>query len=130
MRATSEVEAMTGATHEPCSVTLFKTSREDNLLRRARGEFREMPGMRLTVDQAISLWMIDRTTCTSLFDSLVAARFLELDRNGRYRKIQSGCSNGEIKDRTDCRGQRHRERAPESDPQGGVDGGRAADLRR
>ena len=90
MRATSEAEAMTGATHEPCTVTLFRTSQEDHLLRRVRGEFREMPGMRLTVDQAMRLWMIDRTTCTSLFDSLVAARFLEIDRTGRYRKAHRG----------------------------------------
>jgi hypothetical protein len=55
-----------------------------------RGEFREMPGMRLTIDQAMRYWMIDRTTCTSLFDSLVAARFLEFDGTGRYRKTHSG----------------------------------------
>ena len=81
---------MTGATHEPCTVTLFRTSQEDHLLRRVRGEFREMPGMRLTIDQAMRLWMIDRTTCTRLFDSLVAARFIEIDRTGRYRKAHSG----------------------------------------
>lgn len=92
MRATGEVGATTGRTHEPCTVTLFRTSREDNLLRRVRGEFREMPGMRLTVDQAMRFWMIDRTTCTSLFDSLVAARFLELDATGRYHKTHCGAS--------------------------------------
>lgn len=86
----SEVEATTGGTHEPCTVTLFRTSRQDQLLRRVRGEFREMPGMRLTIDQAMRFWMIDRTTCASLFDSLVAACFLELDATGRYRKTHTG----------------------------------------
>lgn len=90
MRAMSEVEATTGSTHDPGTVTPFRTSQEDDLLRRVRGEFREMPGMRLTVDQAMRFWMIDRTTCTSIFDSLVAARFLELDATGRYRKTDCG----------------------------------------
>ena len=90
MRATSEVGAMTGRTHEPCTVTLFRTSQDDNLLRRVRGEYREMPGMRLTIDQAMRLWMLDRTTCTSLFDSLVGAGFLELVRTGRYRRTKCG----------------------------------------
>jgi hypothetical protein len=90
MRAMTEVEAPTSRTHEPCTVTLFRTSVEDHLLRRVRGEFREMPGMRLTIDQAMRFWMVDRTTCTSIFDSLVAARFLELDATGRYRKIHCG----------------------------------------
>lgn len=90
MRATSGAGVMTGQTHEPCNVTLFRTSQEDHLLRRVRGEYREMPGMRLTIDQAMRYWMIDWTTCTSLFDSLVAARFLERDATGRYRLAHSG----------------------------------------
>jgi DNA-binding IclR family transcriptional regulator len=71
-------------------VTLFRTSQEDHLLRRVRREFREMPGMRLTLDQAIRLWTMDRSTCTGVFDSLVAARFLEQDATGRYRKTHGG----------------------------------------
>ena len=90
MRATSGSEVTTGETHEPCTVSLFTTSRTDNLLRRVRGEYRAMPGMRLTMDQAMRFWMIDRATCTSLFDSLVAARFLEIDGTGRYRKAHAG----------------------------------------
>lgn len=89
MRATSGSEVETGGTHEPCTVTLFTTSREDNLLRRVRGEYREMPGMRLTIDQAMRFWVIDWATCTSVFDSLVAVRFLELDNTGRYRKARN-----------------------------------------
>lgn len=75
---------------EPCTVTLFTTSSDDALLRRVRGEFREMPGMRLTIDQAARLWTLDRDTCAKIFDSLVAARFLEVDVNGRYRKAHCG----------------------------------------
>ncbi|MEY4095025.1 MAG: hypothetical protein RLZZ53_2224 [Acidobacteriota bacterium] len=74
----------------PCTVTLFTTSTDDQLLRRVRGEFREMPGMRLTLDQAARLWSIDRDTCANIFRSLVAARYLEVDAHGRYRKAHSG----------------------------------------
>ena len=80
---------MTGTIHEPCNVTIFKTCAEDALVRRVRGEYREMPGMRLTLDQAMRLWMLDRPTCADLLDSLVAAHFLERDRSGRYARAHS-----------------------------------------
>jgi hypothetical protein len=89
MRATNG-DWTTGRMQEPCTVMLFKTDGEDALLRRVRGEYREMPGMRLTIDQAMRLWGMDRQTCSDLFASLVAARFLELGRDGRYRKAHSG----------------------------------------
>lgn len=89
MRATGEFGH---ADHgqEPCTVVLHAGNHHDALLRRVRGEFREMPGMRLTIDQAARLWTIDRGTCANIFHSLVAARFLEIDPNGRYRKAHSG----------------------------------------
>lgn len=89
MRATSG-ETATGRTHEPCTVMLFRTSTEDALLRRARGEYREMPGMRLTIEQAMRLWDLDRQTCQWLLNSLVGAQFLAIDVNGRYRTAHSG----------------------------------------
>jgi hypothetical protein len=89
MRATSG-QTMTATMHEPCTVVLYRTSKEDCLLRRARGEYREMPGMRLTIAQAMRLWDVDRQTCESLLSSLVAAHFLEIDATGRYRKAHCG----------------------------------------
>jgi hypothetical protein len=86
----SEVEQVTGVTHQPCTISPFRTSEEDVLLRRARGEFREMPGMRLTIEQAMRLWGLDRQACLRLFDSLVAAHYLEVDGTGRYRKAHGG----------------------------------------
>lgn len=86
----SGVERRTGVPHEPCTVMLFRTIKEDALLRRVRGEFREMPGMRLTVDQAMRLWNLDRLACNKMLCSLVASRFLEVDSNGRYRKAHGG----------------------------------------
>jgi hypothetical protein len=76
--------------HQPCSVTVYGTITEDNLLRRIRGEFREMPGMRLTLEQAGRLWDLDRATCVGVLGKLISARFLEMDGNGRYRKAHGG----------------------------------------
>lgn len=89
MRATSD-HGHAGHGPEPCTVRLFTTLHDEALLQRVRGEFREMPGMRLTLDQAVRLWTIDRDTCAEIFRSLVAAGFLEVDVNGRYRKAHSG----------------------------------------
>ena len=89
MRATRGEAAM-ARTHAPCTILLHRTSKEDSLLRRARGEYREMPGMRLTIDQAMRLWDLDRQTCSDLFASLVAAHFLEVGCDGRYRKAHAG----------------------------------------
>ena len=83
-------EVTTGRTHEPCTVRLFRTSEENALLRRARGEFREMPGMRLTIEQAMRLWDLERPSCEALLGALVEAKFLEIDAHGRYRKAHCG----------------------------------------
>ena len=76
--------------HECCSVLVHGSFAEDELVRRVRGEFREMPGMRLTLDQASRLWTLERDACARVLSSLVAARFLQIDGNGRYRKAHSG----------------------------------------
>ena len=80
----------TGDLHEPSTVMLFRASKEDALLRRVRGEYREMPGMRLTIEQAMRLWDLDRQTCSRLLASLVAAEFLKVDGDGRYGMADSG----------------------------------------
>lgn len=81
---------MTGTIHEPCTITLGQSFGEEALIRRIRGEYREMPGMRLTVDQAMRLFRLDRRTCSGVLDSLVAAHFLEQDRQGRFLKCHGG----------------------------------------
>ena len=75
---------------ETCTVLIFKTLAEDALLRRIRGEYREMPGMRLTEDQAMRLWGLDRRTCHKALDSLVASHFLAQDHSGRFVKAHCG----------------------------------------
>ncbi len=55
-----------------------------DLLRRIRGEYLEMPGMRLTAEQAKRLWSLDLATCRLLLDELVEAKFLGRSRDGKY----------------------------------------------
>lgn len=50
--------------------------RDDELLQRIRGEFMEMPGLRLTTRQAQRLWALDNTTCRRALDRLVESGFL------------------------------------------------------
>ena len=76
--------------HEPCSIVMYRTLHEDAVLRRVRSEFQEMPGMRLTLDQAMRLWDLDRPTCCAVLESLVASHFLQQDRNGRFATAHAG----------------------------------------
>ena len=76
--------------NEPCTITIFRPFDELLLLRRIRGEFGEMPGMRLTTEQAMRLWSLDRVTCEGALGELVATRFLERDAYGRYKKAHAG----------------------------------------
>jgi hypothetical protein len=56
----------------------------DDLLHRVRGEFREMPGLRLTLAQACRLLHLDPDTCRQLLDHLVAERTLHYTGDGAY----------------------------------------------
>ena len=47
-----------------------------NALTRARAEFLEMPGLRLTVAQAARLWSSDSALCQAVLTRLVETRFL------------------------------------------------------
>jgi hypothetical protein len=53
----------------------------DILHARVRGEYREMPGLRLTVPQAARLFNIELMDCTRVLDTLVITG--ELWTNGR-----------------------------------------------
>ena len=58
----------------------------ENLIQRARGEYLEMPGLRLTDAQAARLWGLDTTTCQRLLHTLVDSQFLTRTPDGRYRR--------------------------------------------
>jgi hypothetical protein len=58
--------------------------RIDDVLQRIQGEFREMPGLQLTVAQAQRLWGLDRAACEQLLNVLVKAKFLSQTRDGSF----------------------------------------------
>ena len=57
----------------------------DEALRRVKGEYLEMPGLRLTSAQAQRLWGLDRESCRALLGALVDAKFLTQTRDGAFR---------------------------------------------
>ncbi len=59
---------------------------EEPLLRRIWGEYAELPGLRLTRQQAQRLWAVDESTCTALLESLVSAKLLVQGADGRYAR--------------------------------------------
>ena len=59
----------------------------DALLNRIRGEFLEMPGLRLTCEQAQRLYGLDPALCQRALDWLVDARFLCVTANRTYARI-------------------------------------------
>ena len=64
-------------------------SRQDELIRRIRGEYREMPGLSLTPAQATRLWQIDHATCELILERLMTERFLTRTPSGRFVALPS-----------------------------------------
>jgi hypothetical protein len=52
------------------------------LTERVRGEFNEMPGLRLTIPQAARLWGLELADCRHVVDALVDEAFLRLTPGG------------------------------------------------
>ena len=46
------------------------------VIERVRGEFNEMPGLRLTPEQAARLWGLDTRSCSEVLRVLVSSSFL------------------------------------------------------
>jgi hypothetical protein len=57
----------------------------DEMLRRIRGEYLEMPGLSLTLEQAQRLWGLDAKTCRDFLPSLGETRVL-CDSRGDLRR--------------------------------------------
>ena len=60
----------------------------DAVLRRVQAEFLEMPGLRLTEEQARRLWGLDAISCGALLGTLVDAHFLFQGRDGAYMRVE------------------------------------------
>ena len=60
---------------------------QEDALRRVRGEYTEMPGLRLTPAQAQRLWGLDQAACEALLGALVDAKFLFRTRDGAFMRF-------------------------------------------
>lgn len=59
----------------------------DEILRRIRGEYLEMPGLRLSLTQACRLWGLDQSACEAYLKRLVELGFLACSRDGLYARL-------------------------------------------
>ena len=62
----------------------------EDVLRRLRAEFLEMPGLRLKPEQVRRLCGVERTICQLALDSLVDAKFLCVNSDGIYGRLSDG----------------------------------------
>ena len=60
------------------------------IIERIRGEYLEMPGLRLTPAQAQRLCGVDQTVCKAVLDALVDAEFLSVNAHGMYTRASDG----------------------------------------
>lgn len=56
----------------------------ESLFARIRGEYAEMPGLRLTCAEACRLWQLDASTCEMVLEQLVRETFLRRTLDGAY----------------------------------------------
>ena len=56
------------------------------LTQRVRAEYIEMPGLTLTLWQAMRLWNLDARVCLAVLDRLVQSGFLIETRHGAFRR--------------------------------------------
>lgn len=59
-----------------------------DVLTRVKGEFLEMPGLRLTGAQARRMWGLDAAVCEALLSALVDAKFLFKTRDGAFMRVE------------------------------------------
>ena len=56
----------------------------DTVIKRVKSEFTEMPGLRLTMPQAMRLWGLDRDECQRVINTLVNTAFLQRNARGEF----------------------------------------------
>ena len=61
-----------------------------DLVRRIRGEYLEMPGLRVTARQAQRLFGLDATTCDEVLAGLLQSGFLSRTVDGMFRLTEAG----------------------------------------
>jgi len=68
-----------------------------NIVDRVQSEFIEMPGLELTLPQAVRLWSLGADDCRSVIDALVDAGFLRW--TARRTIVRTGRDAGAVMDR-------------------------------
>ena len=66
------------------TVTECQRAVDDVVRRRAEAEYLEMPGLKLTAQQASRLWHLDAAASATLLDSMVDAGVLYRAKDGAY----------------------------------------------
>ena len=61
-----------------------------DVLKRLRGEYLEMPGLRLTAKQVQRLCGIEEMVCQSVLKALVDSKFLCVRTDGSYARVRDG----------------------------------------
>ena len=69
------------------SVGTKDDSIDPRLVERVLGEYREMPGLSLTIEQARRLWRCDAVTCQRVVDALVESQVLRWSRTRRLVRV-------------------------------------------
>jgi hypothetical protein len=62
----------------------MNTFLDQRVLERLRGQYLEMPGLKLTTEQVQRLCGIEQTICNLVLEALVNANFLRLQSDGTY----------------------------------------------
>jgi hypothetical protein len=65
----------------------------NTLLIRIRAEYLEMPGLRLTHEQAQRLCGVERAPCQRVLDMLIDMNFLCLKPDGAYARVSDGADS-------------------------------------
>jgi hypothetical protein len=79
---------------------------DDTILRRIRAEYLEMPGLRLTREQAQRLWSVEQARCQEVLDTLVDLKFLSLKANGTYARV-ADCLDHLVPAKADLQTEQH-----------------------
>jgi hypothetical protein len=70
------------------SVAAKDDSIDARVVERVLGEYREMPGLALTIEQARRLWGCDALTCQRIVDVLVERHVLRWSRDRRLIRAE------------------------------------------
>ena len=69
--------------------TAANASEHQQILERIRGEYLEMPGLRLKAEQVQRLCGVKPSVCRVLLESLVEAKFLCVSSDGAYARLRT-----------------------------------------